>query len=136
MANAVSKRAIYMAILTLANEDWTTSVSIEGAKEPVNVTADDFKAFAENEIALLDKRNEKRSTKPTKNQAENAEVLNAILDKYPAGTDLYASKVGIEMGISTNKASSILRLNPDKFKDNGEVRVETGKSKVHVYTVL
>ena len=134
MAN-VSKRAIYNALINLANEGLDPVTMGEG-EDTITVTAEDVKAFAENEIALLNKRNAQRASKPTKSQIENAETLAKILDKYPQGAELVASVVGAETGVGTSKASSILRLNPDKFEDMGEVRVEKGKSKVHVYKVL
>lgn len=135
MAN-VSKRAIYNALINLASEGLVSDVTMGEGEDAITVTAEDVKTFALNEIALLDKRNAQRASKPTKSQAENAETLAKILDKYPQGAELVASVVGVEVGVSTSKASSILRLNPDKFEDMGEVRVEKGKSKVHVYKVL
>lgn len=69
---------------------------------------------AKNEVVKLDERNAKRAGKPSKKAVENEpikEAIVALLNHYKelTGEALPASKVGEEIGISTAKASALLR---------------------------
>jgi len=135
MAN-YTKRDIYTALHAIVGalpEQVTTA----------NCTYKDFpaaiKAFTENEIAILDRRNSARakhtSPKDLAKQAADNALIAAILDKYAPDTEIYASMVGKDFGISTPKASALLRKAPKMFVEVDRRRVEKGKTKVAIYKV-
>lgn len=70
--------------------------------------AEDLKNYAEEQIAKLDAANEKKRNKPSKKQAENAPVIEAIKGVL---TNEYktASVIAAEVEISVQKASGLLR---------------------------
>ena len=68
----------------------------------------ELKEFAEQAIAKLDTRNEKRSSKPSKTAIENEPIKTAILELLAGGAKV-ASEIGVALGISTNKASALAR---------------------------
>ena len=86
-------------------------------------------------IAKLDKTNEARKNKPSKVQVENepikAEILKYVADN-PKST---ASKVGVALEISTNKASALLK----QLATEGKLTIcevkEPKKSKVNGYSL-
>lgn len=140
MAN-ITKRDIYTALAILVEngalpEDVTV---FEDEKSKIVVTPADFKAFAENETAILDRRNAARtkhtSPKDLAKQAADSALITAILDKYAPDTEVWASMVGADFGISVNKASALLRKASDRFVEVDRRRVEKGKSKVAIYKV-
>lgn len=66
----------------------------------------DFKAYLENELALVIKKNTYKSSKPTKTQVENENLKDRILEVL---TDpMTATEIGEKVGISVNKASALL----------------------------
>jgi predicted transcriptional regulator len=70
--------------------------------------AQDIKDFAQGEIAKLDARNDKRKNTQTKAQKENEGIMTSILDHLANGSAV-ASDIATAVGISTQKASSLLR---------------------------
>lgn len=67
-------------------------------------------AFAEDAIAKLNARNEKRSSKPSKAAIANAPIKDGIVTAFGGNTEKWviASEVATEMGISTSRASALL----------------------------
>lgn len=88
-----------------------------------NINAD-LTAHAEKEIEKLNARNEKRSTTMNKTQKENVEIKKSILAVLSADKVKTANEVGVKCGISTNKASALLRqLVLDKVAIDSEVKI-------------
>ena len=91
-----------------------------------NVT-DEVVKMAENEIAKMDERNAKRREKPSKTAKENEPIKEKILEVL-TDTPMVASEVGELVGISTNKASALLRqidgltVTEVKVKGKGKVK--------------
>lgn len=99
-----------------------------------NINAD-LTAHAEKEIEKLNARNEKRSTTMNKTQKENVEIKKSILAVLSADKVKTANEVGAECGISTNKASALLRqLVLDKVAIDSEVKIPK-KGKVKGYAL-
>lgn len=92
--------------------------------------------FAKERISALDKRNENRSNKQTKSQIENDVIKSKMLELYKTGNEVFvASEVGEKLGISTNKASSLLRqLALANALVTSDVKVK-GKGKVKGYSL-
>lgn len=137
----MTKRDIYTALMILVkNGALPESVNVlEDERSKIVVTPADFKAFAENEIAILDRRNAARakhtSPKDLAKQSEDNALITAILDKYAPDTEIWASMVGKDFGISSQKASTLLRKASDRFVEIDRHRVEKGKSNVAIYKV-
>lgn len=70
---------------------------------------DEVKEFAKAQIAQLDKRNEQRKNAPSSSQRANEPIKQAILDNTVEGEVYIASRMGVELNISTAKASALLR---------------------------
>ena len=64
--------------------------------------------FATNAIAKMDATNEARKNKPSKTAIENAPVIEALTNALTADPQT-AADLGAAVGISTQKASSLLR---------------------------
>lgn len=71
----ITKREMYMALINLAN---TGNLTYETDNGAVVVTAEDLKTFAENEIALLDKKAAKAKEAAAKKRAEGDELTDAV----------------------------------------------------------
>lgn len=111
----------------MTNRDFLNAV----LEANINVEVNDF---ATAELAKLDKRNEKRRNTMTKEQKENMaikESILAVLSERP----IPASAVAAEVGISTQKASALLRqLVNDNLAVVADEKVK-GKGTVKVYAV-
>ena len=70
---------------------------------------DEVKEFAKAQIAQLDKRNEQRKNAPSSSQKANEPIKQAILNNTVEGEVYIASRMGVELNISTAKASALLR---------------------------
>jgi hypothetical protein len=94
----------------------------------------DLRAFAEDAIAKLDKRNDKRRNTPTKAQVANEGVKSEILSAIEDGAHL-ASDIAAVVGVSTQKVSALCR----QMVEGGQVSVSTikvkGKGEVKYYTI-
>ena len=64
--------------------------------------------FATNAIAKMDETNEKRKNKPSKTAIENAPIIEALTNALTADPQT-AADLAAQVGISTQKASSLLR---------------------------
>ncbi len=88
-------------------------------------TADEV-AFIENEIALITKRNARKSTKPTKAQIANIAVKESLATALGEATEpLTAKAVGELVAISPQNASALLK----QMIASGEVVKEVVKGK-------
>jgi len=95
----------------------TKAIATEG------VFTDEEKAVFQKMLEQLDKK----SSKPTKAQIENEGFKADILEVVADGHARTAKEIGLEVGISTNKASALLRalvldnkvekIAPEKTKD-------------------
>ena len=97
--------------------------------------SDEVKAFAEGGIEKLDARNAKRKTTETKAQKENKEMMTAIIKLLTDKGAMVASAIASELGVSTQKASSLCGL---LVKQNtvsvADVKVK-GKGTVKQYSI-
>lgn len=71
--------------------------------------AEDVKAYAEAAIAKMDATNEARKNKPSKAAIENAPLLEQIYNEVLTGEAQIASAVAEAIGVSVQKANSLLR---------------------------
>lgn len=69
---------------------------------------EEVKAWAEAEIAKMDKANETRRNKISKKALENAPIVEAIV-KVLSDEPQTATMIGEAVGVSTQKASALLR---------------------------
>ena len=96
------------------------------------------KAFAESAIVKLDASNARKKNTLSKTQVENLELMDTMLKAYVTATPQTASQIGEAMGLTTSKASALLR----KLAENGEVSVSEVKStaksggKVKAYALI
>lgn len=107
------------AVLTAINEK-----SFEG------ITAE----HVEKLIALgqqLEKRNSAKSGKPTKKQAENAEVKDAILSKLSSTEGKRCGDIATELGITGQKCSALL----SQLVKTGEVVKTESEKRVSLFSL-
>ncbi len=96
--------------------------------ENENIIANpDFKAYLENELALVIKKNTYKSTKPTKNQVENEKLKDAILEVLANTEKMTATEIGEKIGVSVNKASALL----SQLKEDNSVARTVEKRKAY-----
>lgn len=95
----------------------------------------DLSDYANEGIAKLDARNDKRKNTLTKAQKENEGVMTAIVDHISANGKAVASAIGSALGISTQKASALCKLLVDSGKLTvADVKVK-GKGTVKEYSI-
>lgn len=87
--------------------------------------ADDLKTYANEGIAKLDARNDKRKNTQTKAQKENEGIMASIVETITANGSMVASEIGVALGISTQKASALCKL----LVDGGKLTVADVKVK-------
>lgn len=78
----------------------------------------------------LEKRNATKSDKPTKKQAENAEVKDTILSKLSSTEGKRCGDIAAEIGISGQKCSALL----SQLVKTGEV-IKTEDKRVALFTL-
>lgn len=66
-------------------------------------------AFASAAIEKMDAANEKRKNKPSKTALENAPLVEKIIAEIVGTEPVTAAQVGETLGVTTNKASALLR---------------------------
>lgn len=98
--------------------------------------AEELKAYASDELAKLDARNEKRKNTPKKVNPETEALKAQILEAVSKSTNpVTAAQVGDEFRIFTQKASALLRsLTAAGSLVQSEMKVP-GKGKVKVYSL-
>ena len=97
----------------------------------------EFAAKAKELLTALDGKNAKRAgTEKAKRAAENAPIIAAIKEYAPtAGKVVVASEIAAACGISTSKASALLRaLTAEGYFTAADTKVK-GKGTVKAYTV-
>lgn len=95
----------------------------------------EVKAFAENAIAKMDERNEKRKITMSPTQIENEALKEKFIAFLAENGQKSAAAVGTEFGVSTSKASSLLSQTVTAgIVDAVEVRVK-GKGKHKEYYI-
>lgn len=113
----------------MTNRDFFTAVS-------AGTVNDEIKAHAAAELKKLNDRNAKRAATPSKTAVENAPIMAALLEdcKANAAVSRTAADIGAANGISTAKASSLLRKLTDEGKlIQTEGKAGKGKGKVKFY---
>lgn len=96
--------------------------------------AEEVKAFAKDEIAKLDKKNEKRRNTPNKTQVANEPLKAKILELLASGKKV-ASEIATALEVSTQKASSLcLQLVKEGAIVSSDVKVK-GKGSVKGYAL-
>lgn len=94
-------------------EFYTKVLAIEGI-------AKDLADYANEGIAKLDARNDKRKNTQTKAQKENEDTMNTIVATLTINGAMVASEIASAVGISTQKASALCKL----LVNGGKVKVE------------
>ena len=90
--------------------------------------------FAQERIAKLDEKNEKKKSANSAKKIENANIKTEILEKMELGQNYRASEIGEIFSFSTQKASALLvQLEKEGKVTATEVRIK-GKGKVKAYT--
>ena len=94
----------------------------------------DLTAFAEAEITKLDASNAKRKAKTSEKHIENAELAQKIVAEFLSDEPKTATEIGEAYGISTQKASALMRM-PEIAESivKTDIKVK-GKGKAKGYT--
>ncbi len=71
--------------------------------------ADEIREHAQAELDKMDAANEKRKNKPSKAALENAPLIETIVNEILGTEPVTASDVAATLGVSVQKASSLLR---------------------------
>ena len=89
--NKITKRDFYTALISLADNGFLT-YDVDGTE--YEVTAEELRDFAENEIALLDKKAAKAKERAAQKRAEGDELLalvrDALSDEFEPIADIAA----------------------------------------------
>lgn len=98
--------------------------------------AAELKEFAVAEIEKLDAENAKNAAKRAEKAKENEPYFEKILELV-SETPVVASEVAAELGVSTSKASSLLRtlVNDERIAKYPEL-IKSGKTKVIGYVAI
>lgn len=91
------------------------------------VANEELKAFAQDAIAKLDKRNENRSNKPSKTQIAN-EPIKKVIAELLTDKPMSATEIAGKVEISTQKASALCR----QLVNDGVAKVTDVKSNKRV----
>lgn len=83
-------------------EFYTAVITLETA-------TDEIKTYAQERLAKLDATNEARKNKPSKKATENAPLMEQIATEILTDEAITASQVAETLGVTTQKASSLLR---------------------------
>lgn len=90
--------------------------------------SEEVTAFAQNALEKLDASNARRTAKK---QEANGEIISQILEVMESGKDYKTKEIAELVGISTSKASVVLR----QMAENGTVTRTEGKRTV-TYSVV
>lgn len=100
--------------------------AIAKALEGVTLDGFDAQAFLASEIALVNKRNARKSGTPTKTQKENETVKANILSILEESEDgMTATEVGKALDLSTQKVSALMK---QLIADGNVEKTKVGKS--------
>lgn len=125
MEKKMTKKEMYNQIIALA------------CGEEIQVSIDDIVAFAEKEIALLDKKSSSKSKKEVAKAQENdkyMEIIVSILDSTKAKMTVGEIQLQSEelKPLSNQKMTSLIK----KLKDSGIVSRVEEKGKAYFFTEL
>lgn len=125
MEKKITKKEMYNQIIAFANGD------------EIQVSIDDIVAFAEKEIALLDKKSSSKSKKEVAKAQENdryMEIIVSILDSTKAKMTVGEIQSQDEelKPLSNQKMTSLIK----KLKDSGIVSRVEEKGKAYFFTEL
>lgn len=118
MEKKITKKEMFAQVIAMAQG------------EEVSVSADEIVAFAKHEIELLNKKAGTKSKKETANDAENARLMEVIVETL-AGSEKAMTvselmTVNAELGeLSNQKVSALMK----KLVDGGRVQKSTDKRK-------
>lgn len=87
----------------MTNREFLTAIASATNLDDALVT------YAADALAKMDAANEKRRNTPSKTMSANAPLLTAIMDRIISVEPKTASDVANDLGVSTQKASSLLR---------------------------
>ena len=96
--------------------------------------ATELKEYAAERLTKLDATNEARKNKPSKKAVENAPIMEQIYNEILGDEAKPATAVAEAAGISTQKASALLRALVAEGKATVDDAKVTGKGTVKVYT--
>lgn len=98
--------------------------------------AEEIKEFALKEIEKLDADNARNAAKRAEKAKENEPYFEKILELV-GETPIVASEVAAQLGVSTSKASSLLRtlVNDEEIAKHPDP-IKSGKSKVIGYVAI
>lgn len=97
--------------------------------------SDDFKAFANAELAKLNERNAKRRNTPTKAQVANEPIKEAIVAYLAENKGAVASAIASAVGVTTQKVTALCTiLNKEGKVVIGEVKIK-GKGVLKAYSL-
>ena len=118
MEKKITKKEMFAQVIAMAQG------------EEVSVSADEIVAFAEHEIELLNKKAGSKSKKETANDAENARLMEVIVETLigseKAMTVSELMTANVELGeLSNQKVSALMK----KLVDGGRVQKSTDKRK-------
>ena len=118
MEKKITKREMFAQVIAMA----------EGRE--VSVSAEDIVTFAKHEIELLEKKAGTKSKKETANDAENARLMEVIVEilngSEKAMTVSELMTANVELGeLSNQKVSALMK----KLVDGGRVQKSTDKRK-------
>ena len=118
MEKKITKKEMFAQVIAMAQG------------EEVSVSADEIVAFAKHEIELLNKKAGTKSKKETANDAENARLMEVIVETLTgsekAMTVSELMTANVELGeLSNQKVSAIMK----KLVDGGRVQKSTDKRK-------
>ena len=104
----------YYQSLTMTNREFFEAVQ----NGTINA---DVQAYATAEIEKMNARNEKRATTPSKTAVANEPIKLKIIEFFTEkNEELFSFEVGEAVGISTSKATALLRQLADDGKIVGE----------------
>lgn len=94
--------------------------------------ADELKAHAENEIAKLDARNAKRSSKPSKTQIANEPLIAQIKEMLISAEEpLCSAEIAAGLDLTSNKVASLIK----KIENIVVTEKKYNKRKVKAYAI-
>lgn len=135
MAATVLRVAEREAIMATNEKAMTMREFLNGVLATENL-APELANFATAKLADLDEKNATRRNSLTPAQLENEKLKATFVETATAETAYAASAVAEMLGVSTQKASALMRaLKADGVVSEGEAKSATGKSKVKTYTL-
>ena len=119
----------------MANEKMTMKMFLNGVLATEGI-APELAEFATAEIEKIKEKNEKRRNSLTPAQVENENLKAKFVAEANPETAYSASAVAEMLGVSTQKASALMRaLKAEGVVGEGEGKSATGKGKVKTYTL-